>query len=80
MDDGVVVLTGLFDSDADSIDADVVHFFDSSGSGRSLLVFDEGVATLEGELGHGAELFELILEIIRVDLAFETTDVDLGIC
>jgi len=74
------VLTGLFDSDANSVDADIVHFFDSSGSGRSLLVLDEGVSTLEGELGHGTELFELILEVIRVNLAFETTDVDLRIC
>ena len=73
------LLTCLLDGDSNSVDADIVHFFDSPGRCRAFLVLDERVPALERELSHGSKLLEFVLEIIRVNFTLQPSDVDLVI-
>ena len=71
------ILTGKLDSDANMADALVIHFLDGLASGSRILILDESIATLVGELCNGAELLELVANLVRVNVVAQPADVDL---
>lgn len=72
-----ITLTGEFDLNTHAINAGVMHFLNSGLGGCGVFVVNEGIATLERELGDGTEFLELVFEIIRLDIVTQSADVDL---
>lgn len=55
----------------------VIHLFDSLVGGCWVLVLDESIASLVGEVLHGAKLFELVAELIRLNVVAQAADINL---